>query len=453
MTLSNIDPEWAWQPFEPTDESWDRAAARHLLRRAGFGGTIAEVDAALEQSPSEVVDQLLVPAEETAEYQSEINAIAQSAIAGGDSKKLSAWWVHRLLTTPNSLLEKMTVFWHGHFATSAAKVTDPRLMFAQNELLRREALGDFNVIVHEMSRDPAMLIWLDSVTNRKAHPNENYAREIMELFCLGEGNYTETDIRELARCFTGWEIKNEKFRFNRYQHDTGEKSMFGSTGDFGGEEAVKIVLKQQSCPEFIVRKLINFFCFDEPTPTPELIAPLAEEFRASGLRIAPIMRRLFTSNLFFSEMSVARKIRSPIEFGIGLLRSLEGSTNVYELTNGLARLGQELFYPPNVKGWDGGRAWINSSTLLGRANLVKRLVDSNKTRFALGPLSDMLASHNMGNEEAALRGLVQHLLARPLADPIQKELVSNTANSPGDKERRLRQGLHLLCSLPEFQVG
>jgi hypothetical protein len=227
-----------------------------------------------------------------------------ASLATGNVKRLSAQWVYRMLTTPAQLQEKMTLFWHGHFATSAAKVDDAELMQRQNDLRREHALGDLSQLLLEISRDPAMLIYLDSVSNRKSHPNENYAREIMELFALGEGNYTEQDIRELARCFTGWEIKRKKFRFNRYQHDSGTKTVLGTTGKLSGEEGVAIVAGQDTAPQFIVGKLIRFFVMDEPAPPNDLIEPLARELRKNNMQIAPTVRRILGTICSFRHMPV-----------------------------------------------------------------------------------------------------------------------------------------------------
>ena len=263
-----IDDSPAWSEFIPSAETpWDLRAAAHLYRRAAFGATWDELNAAVQRTPAEVVDDLL-DAPQSSEYVAQMQTLAASALATGNVRQLSAWWAYRMLSTPASALEKTTLFWHGHFATSAEKVQDGELMLKQNELLRSFAFGDFAALLLEMSRDPAMLVYLDSATNRKAHPNENFAREIMELFCLGEGNYTETDIRELARCFTGWEIRRGEYRFNRYQHDTGRKSILGESGEFGGEDGVRIVLQQKSAPEFIVSKLIRYFVRDEPAASP-----------------------------------------------------------------------------------------------------------------------------------------------------------------------------------------
>ena len=206
-----IDPGWAWSPYRPDSERpWNRRLAAHLCRRAGFGASWNELEEVVKQDSADVVAELTKVDSSEAAFQKESDDFATAILAGGDPKQLSAWWVYVMLRTPQPLLEQTTLFWHGHFATSAEKVQDADLMYNQNQLLRQYALGNFAQLVHEISRDPAMLIYLDSDTNRKAHPNENYAREVMELFCLGEGNYTEKDIQELARCFTGWEIRRGK---------------------------------------------------------------------------------------------------------------------------------------------------------------------------------------------------------------------------------------------------
>lgn len=452
--MSQIDPAWAWTEYKPSDKQpWNRAAAAHLYRRAGFGASADELDEATKKTPGEIVEKLLDPSAETAEYRAEITDLSNASLATNDAANLSAWWVYRLLTTPSQLLEKTTLFWHGHFATSAAKVEDPELMHTQNELLRKYALGDFPQLLLEISRDPAMLVYLDSVTNRKAHPNENYAREIMELFCLGEGNYSENDIRELARCFTGWEIKRKKFRFNRYQHDTGSKTIFDETGKFGGEDGVRIVAGRDSAPRFIVKKMIRYFVFDEPEPSADLIEPLARTLRENDMQLGPLVRRILTSNLFFSERAIGRKVRSPVELAIGFLRTLEGSTNSYELANELRKLGHGLFYPPNVKGWDGGRTWINSSTLLGRSNLIRKLIDSNKTRYAGGSLNDFLAARKLKTPKQIVDWLHASLFAVPIPDSARDRVVGLLKGERRDRNQRLGEAVHALCTLPEFQLG
>ena len=445
-----IDPDWAWSDFKPSEERpWNIRTAAHLFRRAGFGATHEELSAAIKKPPGDVVDELL-NASEPNNFLSDMNSLADAAIATGNPKQLSAWWAYRMLSTTSQLLEKTTLFWHGHFATSAEKVTDPALMRTQNELLRSFAFGDFSKLLLEISRDPAMLVYLDSATNRKAHPNENYAREIMELFCLGEGHYSELDIRELARCFTGWEIRRGEFRFNKYQHDNNQKTIFGQTGDFGGEDGVRIVLEHQSAPEFIASKLVRYFVMDEPTPDAALIAPLAKELRDSGMMIRPVLRRVLTSQLFYSQHAVGRKVRSPVELAIGLLRCLEGSTNSFELAEAMNTLGQGLLYPPSVKGWDGGRTWVNSSTLLGRSNLVRSLITNEKTRFGKTSLREYLKQHKITKARAIIDHLDSLLFAVPVPEAAKDRIESLMTSM---NENGLAEGLHALCTIPEFQLG
>jgi uncharacterized protein (DUF1800 family) len=354
-----------------------------------------------------------------------------------------------MLQTPNQLQEKITLFWHGHFATSAEKVPDPIMMQRQNDLLRTHSTGSFQEMVQAISSDPAMLIYLDSANNRKTHPNENFAREVMELFCLGEGHYSEQDIRELARCFTGWEVKNRRFRFNRYQHDFGSKTILGRTEKFSGEQAVEHVLEQPMAASFIAAKLVNFFVFDEPAVPAALVEPLAAQLREDDFQLARTLEMIFSGNLFYSPFSRRRKIRSPVELMVGLLRTLEMSVNINQLAAGIRDVGQGLFFPPNVNGWDGGRSWINSSTLLGRANLIYRVLSDEKTRFAGGSLEQFLAGHGVGTLRQAADWFVDHLLATDLDSSRREELAGSIKPSSPDAYQQL---LHTLATLPEFQI-
>lgn len=452
--LAEIDPDWAWAPFEPSNErAWNDRLAAHLLRRAGFNATTEQLDDAVTRQPGDVVRDLVSQAVAASSDDVASDPLAQAMLATGNAHALAAWWLHRMLETPAPLLEKLTLFWHGHFATSAEKVTNASLMFEQNRVLRRHAPGSFAALTHEIARDPAMLIYLDSATNRKAHPNENFARELMELFCLGEGNYSERDVQELARCFTGWEVRRDTFRFNRYQHDAGRKVILGQAGEFSGEDGVDIVLAQPSCPEFIIRKLIRFFLFDEPDAPAGLIAPLARLLRESNLQIAPVVERLLGSNLFFSDHAIARRLRSPVELLIGMLHALEASTNLNMVAAGLHELGHSVYFPPNVKGWDGGRTWINTSTLLDRANLIGDVLHSDKTRFAGSDLSTLTARHHATQPDALLNWLERLLLAVPLPAAAGKVLLDTAATSPGSENDRIAKVLHTLSALPVFQLG
>jgi uncharacterized protein (DUF1800 family) len=360
-----------------------------------------------------------------------------------------------MLNTADPALEKLTLFWHGHFATSAAKVEKAGMMLAQNDLLRRHARGRFGEMVRGVSRDPAMLVYLDSTTNRRIRPNENFARELLELFCLGVGNYTEADIKQVARAFTGWELRLDRFAFNAIQHDRGAKTFFGRTGNFDGDEAIKIVLEQPAAPRFIARKLIRYFVFDEPEAPDALVEPLAKDLREKDFEIGPVVRRILGSNLFFSGHAVGRKVRSPVELGVGLLRALAATTNLIKLAAGVSELGQGLFYPPNVKGWDGGRTWINSSSLLGRANFVRQLLLAGETRFGDGGLEKAAERAGAGNAAQTVDWLLELLVAVPVPAAAREGLVQliDGKQGPSDRGRRILEAIHVIGAMPEFQLS
>ncbi|MDA8967706.1 DUF1800 domain-containing protein [bacterium] len=451
MNLMDVNSTWAWAAYEPSlDSPWNLDAAAHLFRRGGFGASRQQLMKAVEHSPAEVVESL-VSAEEPKTFQSDMQSLLRAAIATGNVRQLAAQWVYRMLHTPAPLREKMTLFWHGHFATSAVKVGDVRLMQTQNELLRKYALGNFQELTLEISRDPAMLLYLDSATNRKSHPNENYAREIMELFCLGEGMYTEQDVQELARCFTGWEIKRERYRFNRYQHDAGTKTVLGVVGVESGEEAIRIVTGHPAAPRFIAQKLFRFFVMDEPEPTDELLDPLTRQLSDDQMNVGPTVRRILGSNLFFSPFARARKVRSPVELGVGFLRAFEGTTDFLQLADTMDQLGQGLYQPPSVKGWDGGRTWINSSTLLGRANLIHRMLNGNKTRFGKQSLPDYFAANGINSVADIAAILERSLFAVPIPRPAIERL--KTLEIASRDSNWVNLAVHAFCTLPEFQVA
>jgi uncharacterized protein (DUF1800 family) len=450
--LDTIDPVKAWQPFEPSNEQpWNRARAAHLYRRAAFGATTAKIDAALKHDPTTAIEQLVHPKADLDEFNRQSDELANTVLATGQPEHLAAWWIYVMLSTPYPLLERMTLFWHGHFATSADKVTDGAIMLQQNRLLRRNALGDFRVLVQEISRDPAMLVYLDSATNRRAHPNENYARELMELFCLGEGNYIEKDVQELARCFTGWEIKLGRFHFNPFQHDSGEKTVLGKTNAFIEGEAIDWILQQPQASRFIAGKLFRQFVCDEPAPPQQLIEPLAIDLREHDWQIGPIVQRILGSQLFFSAQAMGRKVRSPVDVAVGLLRSLDGTTNARQLATDLRQNGQGLFYPPNVKGWDGGRTWINSSAILGRANMVAQLIGDEKTHFGGSKLDEYFGKSGVNTPAETVDRLIDVLLAVPLPSPARQRLIE-ICSTQSNQKPAYAETIHALATLPEFQL-
>lgn len=445
-----LSPATAWQPHDFTAAPLDLRSAAHLFRRAGFAANRQELSAAVEAGGQATIRRLLTPVANAAAFDAQMDSVAKLTLAAGSPVALSGWWLHRMRFTPAPLVEKTTLFWHGHFAASAAKVTDGELIYRQNQLFRRHALGSFADLVRGVSRDAAMLIYLDSKTNRKNHPNENFAREVMELFCLGLGAYTERDIQELARCFTGWELLDDQFTFNQHQHDFGAKTVLGKTGAFDGNDGLQIILDHPATARFICRKLVRFFATDDDLPD-DWIAPLADTFRASRLQIAPVVEQIISSRFFFSELAIARKIRSPVELAVGWLRALESGANFVELTGKLGELGQQVFFPPNVKGWAGGRAWIDSSTLLGRANLMRALVENPSARYGGATLLQYLQRFQAHEGAPLVKFLSDLLLAAPLPEEVQRQLVQAAAAGAA-RPQALRQTLALFGSLPELQL-
>jgi uncharacterized protein (DUF1800 family) len=453
LKFDQFTPEEAWQPFEAAEgEPFDRRAAVHLFRRAGFGASFVELDRAVKAGPQQTVKDLLAAPAKNEQFYSEMQRFAQSVLAGNNPESLSAWWLHVMRHAPAPLLEKTTLFWHGHFATSAAKVNTASLLYRQHELLRRHSLGSFEAMVQGIARDPAMLLYLDSATNRKTHPNENFAREVMELFCLGVGNYTEGDIQQLARCFTGWEIQYKEFKFHSYQHDFGAKTLFGRSVNFDGDDAIRVILEQPAAADFLARKLLRYFVADEAEWSDEVVSPVAKRLRATDYSIGPVVELILGSRLFFSRAARGAKVRAPVELAIGLLRSLEATASLQQLVPRLRELGQLPLYPPNVKGWNGGREWINASTILGRANLVRQLLEGETTRYASGSLEAYFAAQDMSKGSDAVAGLCELLLAVDPPQEVQDQLAAQLDRA-SKREAALREMTHIVASLPEFQLA
>jgi len=382
--------------------------ARHLLNRTSFAANPADIDAFAGLTREQAADRLLAwtgkpavtpPPAWTAEPFESRNrfrgmSVEERMLANREMVQkvfaLRSWWLTEMLVTPSPLTEKMTLFWHNHFVSGQQKVRSPQLMYRQNDLLRRHALGNFGELLHAVARDPAMVIYLDSASNRKGQPNENFAREVMELFTLGEGNYGERDIKEMARAFTGWSINPEtgEFLFRPFAHDDGEKTVLGRTGNFDGDAALDILLAQPQTAEFIVTKLWREFI--SPSPDPAEVRRIARIFRDSRYDIRAALGALLVSDAFYATKNRAALIKSPVELVVGTLRQFNfGTGDVMPFVLTANQLGQALFAPPNVKGWPGGEAWINSSTLLARKSFLERL-------FRVEELRPMLAAMDGG---------------------------------------------------------
>jgi uncharacterized protein (DUF1800 family) len=374
--------------------------ARHLLVRTGFGASAAEIDRLLPLDRGQAVDLLLEEAGLPSSYPLPVWAddnpmiirglpdpAVADALLAEQGASLKAWWIGRMLISPTPLRERMTLFWHGHFATALGKVRSAQLMLRQNGLIRRHALGDFQALLTAMVTDPAMLIYLDGAGSTAAAPNENFAREVMELFVLGVGSYGEADIRAAARALTGWVVHpaTGDAVFVPARHDGGDKTLFGETGPWGGEDVVRILLAQPAAARFVAGELWAEFV-SLPPSAPEVDA-VAATFRDGGWQIAPVVRAILTSDAFWRPEERGSMIAGPVEWTVGTLRLLDAFDTPPEPVAELAAaLGQDLFDPPNVAGWPGddglGEAWIAPATLARRLATVQRFIAGRRDTAA-----------------------------------------------------------------------
>ena len=399
----------------------DFEEARLLLNRTGFGATPQEIAVFARLSRGDAVEKLLrgtnsvarTPAPEWAgDYvrpgrmrgASEEERKAMQRQQFERAVELRGWWLAEMLATPTPLTERMTLFWHGHFASSLQKVKASKLMYQQNLMLRRHALGNFGELLHAVAKDPAMIVYLDAATNRRGQPNENFAREVMELFTLGEGNYSEQDIREAARAYTGWSIEPEtgEFRWRPFAHDNEPKTVLGQSGNFDGDGVLDILLGQPATAQFIAAKLWREFVSPEPRNAEERreLARIAKRFRDSGYEVKAALRELLLSSAFYAPENRAALVKSPVDLVVGTLRQFEvGVGDPLPFTLAVTQLGQNLFAPPNVKGWPGGDAWINSTTLLARKQFLERLLHmSDMTNMRMNDLGKVPGAGRMGME-------------------------------------------------------
>jgi len=386
--------------------------ARHLLGRTSFGAVPRDVAEFARLTREQAVDRLLATQRSTpvaappawvdewmplsrlrAMPEGERQAVQREAVARGQD--LKAWWIGEMIATPAPFGERMTLFWHNHFVSSLRKVRAPQLMYQQLQLLRRHALGNFGDLLHGIVRDPAMLVYLDNASNRKAAPNENFARELMELFTLGEGHYTERDVKEAARALTGASIDGEtgQFVFRRAAHDDGPKTILGRTGDFDGDDLAEILLAHPRTAELVVTRLWREFV--SPEPDPGEVRRIAQRFRESRYDIRTALRLLFTSDAFYAPANRATLVKSPIELIVGTLREFSFDVgDPFPFVVFSRQLGQDLLAAPNVKGWPGGEAWINATTLLARKQLLERFFRVAERRPAMAamiPVSQEMA--------------------------------------------------------------
>jgi uncharacterized protein (DUF1800 family) len=398
-----------------------RVRAAHLLRRAGFGATSAELDRYAAMTTTAAVQSLL-------DYGQTSNATLEAALPAVDPSAgrgaaavaaIQGWWLQRMVQTARPLEEKMTLFWHG-LLTSGLDKAGPGQMLTQNQLFRKMALGNFDDLLKAVSKDPAMMIYLDTETNRKGKPNENYARELMELFTTGIGKYTEDDVRESARAFTGWTLRGAsqlrlttQSTFVARLHDETPKTFLGKTGNFTGDDIVEMLVPLRATAERLSSRLFSFFAY--PNPEREIVAHLADTFQGKRYNVGAVVQEIFGLDAFYSDRAYRALVKSPTELVAQSLKATGADAGAFTAAAaGMAPMGQLLFYPPNVAGWPGGSSWINSSTLLSRINFTNAA--AYRMRASLpGQTLDQLSSALIdGNVTPATRdGLRAFAAANP----------------------------------------
>lgn len=504
----------------PSENSWTFDEAAHLINRAGFGGNPAEIKALHGLGRIAAVDSLLGADEPDSAFPAPAwsgreQALADMRMRAEQSRETQrtlrdatpenaerlrrearkevqqeirrrtleaqGWWFRRIVRTRAPLREKMTLFWHDHFATSIQKVKQPVWMLWQNELFRRHAFGGFKQLAQAVLLDPAMMLYLDTQSSRKGKPNENFARELMELFTLGEGSYSERDIHEAARAFTGYQLNrgSGKVVHNRRQWDASDKTVFGQTGPFTGAEIIDLLFQQPAAARLLPSKLWAFFVAVNPPAA--LVDSLADTFRQADFNVAPLLRQIFLSHEFYAGSVVRDQIKSPIGFLVALLKQLEIADSPPGFPNlAQQQLGQVLFMPPNVAGWDWGKAWINTNTLLTRYNLAGLItkgagdmasaVQGGKGKNARGPLAKggrrndrawagpnyrKIAPPRLRADPAALvDSLIRRFFQEPVAAHHRDTFIKYAASKAGGgfTDGEVAELCHLMLSTPEYQL-
>jgi hypothetical protein len=450
------------------------AAARIalLLRRAGFAPRPGDLEHYQQLGWEATLQELLHPDTVDDQLDALLGTLQGSLLDLQNLEDVQTWWLYRMVQSRRPLQEKLTLFWHGHFAVANYKVNNPLLMHQHIGLLRAGALGRFDDLLLGVSKDPAMLIWLDGASNRRNAPNENYGRELLELFTLGIGNYTESDVQAAARAFTGWNLRNgTDFFFDDNQHDAGDKTFLGHSGPLDGSDVLGIVADHPATAHRIAEKLFGFFAY--PHPEPEVLEPLAQTYLTSGHDIRALVEAIFRSDGFVSERSQFEHIKSPVEYVVGSVRLLGATVRERELVSVLRQLGQELLNPPNVAGWPGDRTWINPSTLLMRFNFASKLSSARGQSGDGGQLDALhllgLSKVDLTDPGAVLGRVLANLGNLELGAEAEQALVDylrsgltyppgfngqpNPAQQQAAAEARLRAAIHLVLASTDYQVG
>ncbi len=503
------------------EERFGESQARHLLNRGGFGGTPDEIKSLADMGLKKAVQLILhgIPNSESSAAGFDLAVIDQSerrkmrSLPQKERQKIRqqmrqvdrrqmaryrTWWVEQMLGATHPFQEKLTLFWHGYFTSSFRSVRNSEHIINQNRLFREEGLGNFRTLLRHIARDPAMLRYLDNDKNRKGAPNENFAREVMELFTLGEGNYTEEDIKETARAFTGWINRPGGARFMLRRHDRGEKSILGRKGRYGVDDALDVILQRPAAPLWVSKRILRYFVGSE---IPDgMVSRYARLLRKNDWELLPFFEALFSDAQFYSPLVVGNRISSPIEFLVGIGRRLGENPPGWLIVTFSDQLGQSLMDPPNVKGWEGVDAWITTSSFMQRGNFARYLIegfdrrsvvadfasdgtgkmDMRQARSGIGSMMrgmrqrrwhpevrmrELLIEAKVTNSADIVNFLCQRFLGVPVTDEARSTLVAFLENEKKSGKSRFRKAralevsedllrrlVHLILSLPEAQL-
>ncbi len=474
LPASSFDSEGAspWAPYVPSEQApWNFRRVVHLHHRAGFAATWSEIQRDLKDGPKVSIDRVLSGKSCTEgvpeRFAETADLLGETASSSRDPLRLKAWWVYRMMFGPDPLTERLVLMWHNHFATSNLKVQDLAAMHQQNQRFRALSRQRFGELLNVAVRDAALLIWLDAPANRKGHPNENLGRELMELFTLGIGHYSEQDVKEAARALTGWSV-NEDGKFDELpvRHDDGEKIILGKKGKWKGDDLVKMLLEHPATSHRLAFRVGELF-MGEGAVDAAAIKELADGLRQRNLDIGWAVETVLRSQAFFADKNIGKRVLSPVEYVVGAARALElfdPPSSTLVLAEWTARLGQDLFYPPNVGGWPGGRTWLTTRSVIGRANYAAALVEGNLVGRP-GPMDAVALAerHGHGKDRETMIAFYTKLLlgVEPRAawnERLTTALASadRRAGSVSDRSGEgatIRKAVALILAMPEAQLG
>jgi uncharacterized protein (DUF1800 family) len=452
------DKDNLWAPYKPDAQApWTPQRVVHLHRRAGFAATWKELQRDLREGPGKSIDRLLHGRGREGVPDNFRNVADSLADRAAEPARLKGWWVYRMYWGPDPLGERLTLLWHNHFATSNAKVNDLAAMRRQNEVFRQKGRGPFGELLKAVVRDPAMLAWLDAPANRKGRPNENLARELMELFTLGIGHYTETDVKEAARALTGWEVARDAFREWPPDHDDGEKTILRRKGRWKGDDLVQMLLEHPATSKRLAWRLCEWLMGEKAVDAAR-IDTLAAGLRQHDLDIGWAVATVLRSRSFFAEANLGNRVLGPVEFVVGTARALEcfdPPPSSLVLGEWAARLGQDLFYPPNVGGWAGGRSWLTTQAVIGRANYAAALVEGQLSARPV-PFDGLALAGRHGrdrNRDTVLDFYSGLLTGAPLDPEWKKRLTSALGPGASVDADTVRAAVALIVASPEVQLS